>query len=451
MADLRREFQTMPAGRRQFLRSAGWSLAGLSACRWLPAFAEELAAHPDRRRQCILLWMSGGPSQLDTFDMKPNHPNGGEFKETSTSVPGLRISEHLPRLAEQADQLALVRGLSTKEGDHLRGTQRMRTGKPPGGPIRYPDIGSTLSKALANSDVSLPNYISIGSNPLLSAAGLGPGFLGPRYAATSVGQRQGTPGPDGATGRDGASEGIVELGVDHLTLPDRVTPEQIAKRRELWASLQSDFLAQRNTENAHAHDTVYRRAMRMMDGAVSTAFDLSLESTAVRESYGKGVFGQGCLLARRLIERGVPFVEVNLDGWDTHQNNFRDVQRLSGELDAGWGTLMRELRERSLLGTTTILWMGEFGRTPVVNGNAGRDHFPQAWTCVLAGGGIAGGQAYGQTSPDGSEVLDGQVDETHVLATLCRALGIDPHTENYTRDLRPVKIVEGEPVAELLS
>jgi uncharacterized protein (DUF1501 family) len=195
-----------------------------------------------------------------------------------------------------------------------------------------------------------------------------------------------------------------------------------------------------------------------MDSAAAKAFDLSQETTAVRDAYGRGRFGQGCLMARRLIEAGVSFVEVTLGslsentlGWDTHINNFPAVRNLSAELDAGWGTLMKELQERGLLEVTTILWIGEFGRTPNINMQAGRDHFPAAWTCVLAGGGIKGGQAYGQTSPSGEEVVEGKVDIPDILATLSAAVGVDPETENVSEQGRPIKIAEGKPIREILT
>jgi uncharacterized protein (DUF1501 family) len=195
----------------------------------------------------------------------------------------------------------------------------------------------------------------------------------------------------------------------------------------------------------------------MMQSDAVSAFDLSQEPDAVRSAYGRTRFGQGCLMARRLIERGVPFVEVSLGfesgnaGWDTHVNNFASVRSLSAQLDAGWGTLMSELRDRGLLDSTTILWIGEFGRTPKINDNAGRDHFPNAWTCVLAGGGVKGGQYYGKTSDDGEEVVDGKVDIPDVLATLCRAVGVSPDKENVSNQGRPVKISEGNPIEAVVA
>ena len=214
------------------------------------------------------------------------------------------------------------------------------------------------------------------------------------------------------------------------------------------------FLANRHVNSFESHNALYRKAAELMQPDVRAAFDLSTESDEVRRRYGTGVFGQGCLLARRLVERGVPFVEVALGdglGWDTHADNFRKVKTLSEELDTGWATLMTELKDRGLLENTTILWISEFGRTPVINGMAGRDHFPAAWSCVFAGGGIKGGQAYGRTSADGTTVEEKQVAIGDVLATLCSALGVPPDHENVTESNRPIKLAEGTPIQDILA
>ena len=436
--------------RRDLLRATGLGLWGVSASGWLPAFADEVAKHPARRRQCILLWMPGGPSQTDTFDMKPRHANGGPYKEIATSVPGLGISEHLPKLAGHAENLAIVRSLSTKEGDHARGTYLMRTGHQQGGPVKYPSIGASLAKELGSEEAEVPNYVSIAPYSFFSPAAFSSGFLGPRYAPLTVGAREEAAG-SGQGGR------YARLGVDDLAPPGGVSKTQAASRLDIWQSLQDDFVSRHRTASAIAHQTVYQRAVRMMKSEAAKAFDLDDEPEKIRERYGRGRFGQSCLMARRLIERGVPFVEVSLGGlgnggvgWDTHQDNFRLVQGLSEELDTGWGTLLAELTERGLLDTTTILWMGEFGRTPHINNNAGRDHFPNAWTCVFAGGGLHGGQAYGRTSHDGVSVEDGKVDVGDVLATLCAALGLDPAVENISEEGRPHKIAEGKPIEAIL-
>jgi hypothetical protein len=438
--------------RRRLFQLAGVGVCGYSSSGWLSALADEIAPHPNRKRHCILLWMAGGPSQTDTFDMKPGHANGGEFKEIATTIPGLHISEHLPRLAEQADKLAIVRGLSTKEGDHERGTYLMRTGHQARGPVRFPTIGASLAKELGDSSDLALNFVSISPYRAFSQAAYGPGFLGPKYAPLTVGATDNLPTSPGDMPQ------YADLRVDDLARPANVSEQQFDKRLKLWRSLQDGFLADHRSASPLAHDTVYRRALKLMDSNIAQAFDLEEETNSVRDAYGRGRFGQGCLMARRLIERGVAFVEVSLGafdggniGWDTHQNNFPAVRQLSNDLDAGWGTLMRELDERGLLESTTILWMGEFGRTPAINDNAGRDHFPGAWTCVFGGGGIKGGQAYGKTSEDGTEVVEGKANEADVLATLCTALGVKPNKENISEQGRPIKIAEGTAIKDILA
>jgi hypothetical protein len=442
-----------PATRRQWLKASSLGLLGASASGWFPLLASELAADPKRRRHCILLWMTGGPTQTDTFDMKPGHANGGEFKEVATKAPGLKFSEHLPKLGEMADRLAVVRSLSTKEGDHGRGTFVVRTGQSPQGPIRYPSIGSSLSKALGRSTDAVPHYVSISPYRAFNQSAFGPGFLGPRYAALTVGATDGF----GAQ-QPPAAATYAELKVDDLAPAPGIDPAHFTTRLELWRSLQAEFLATHRGPSPVAHQTVYERALALMNSSAARAFDLSEETASIRDSYGRGRFGQGCLMARRLVEAGVPFVEVTLGsvgneifGWDTHQNNFPAVKALSGELDAGWGTLMKELAERNLLDSTTILWIGEFGRTPKINPQGGRDHFPAAWTCVFGGGGIKGGQAYGKTSDSGESVVEGKVDVPDILATLCAAVGVDPETKNVSDQGRPIKLAEGKPIREILA
>jgi hypothetical protein len=416
----------------------------------MPAFAERLAAKASRRRHCILLWMGGGPSQMDTFDLKPGHANGGSFKEISTAAAGLRFSEHFSGLAKHGKEIAVVRGLSTKEGDHGRGTYLMRTGQRPQGPVQYPAIGASLGKELGLPSDSFPNYVSIAPNQAINPAAFGPGFLGPRYGALTVASRGGMPVASG--------DGYADLRVDDLQAPSHVDAAAVHDRLVLWNALQDDFLAQKGKPRAPlAQDTVYRRALEMMNSGAARAFDLSQEADSVRSAYGRGSFGQGCLMARRLVEQGVGCVEVSLGSigggpsWDTHTANFPTVKRLSEELDKGWSMLLTDLQQRGLLESTTILWLGEFGRTPKINQNAGRDHFPSAWSCVFAGGGIRGGGAHGKTGPDGTTIVSGKTDVGDVLATLCQAAGVPPTNENVTSSGRPIKIAEGSPIKEILS
>ena len=435
--------------RRACLQASLCGLWGLSSSGWLPALADAVASNPQRRRQCILLWMGGGPSQLDTFDLKPGHENGGEFKEISTTVPGLRISEHLPRLAEQAEHLSVLRSVSTREGDHQRGTYLMRTGRRPGSPVNHPCIGSSVARVLWRDDLTLPGFVSVNPATQIAPEAFSPGFLGPKYAAATVGEADAGANPNGPP-----TEGFASLKVDNLARPAGLGDERTLARLSMWQDLQDDFLREHPASLANAQDIVYRRALDLIDSDQIAAFDLEQESDEVRTAYGRGRFGQGCLLARRLIERGVPIVEVTLGngiGWDTHQQNFPAVRRLSSELDAGFAMLLQDLQQRGLLETTTILWMGEFGRTPQINEQGGRDHFPNAWTCVFAGGGVQGGGAVGKTSDDGMEVVDDKADQADVLATLCHALGVDPSEEQIDGVGRPHRIAEGRAIGSILS
>jgi hypothetical protein len=423
-------------------------LLGASTSGWLPALAQQAGVKP--RRHCILLWMNGGPSQLDTFDLKPGHTNGGPFKPIATSAAGVEICEHLPKLAAHAKHLAIIRSLTTKEGDHGRATYLMRTGYRPGGPVEYPTLGALVSKELGDESAELPNFVSISPFQVFNPAAYAPGFLGPRYAPATVGAND----PPGAA----QTAGYAQLKLDNLNLPSGVDLDQSTKRLQLWNTLEQGFSTSHAGPSAAAHRLVYERAVRLMRSQAASAFDLEQEPHEVRDAYGRGRFGQGCLLARRLVERGVPFVEVTLGGldngipgWDTHQNNFPAVKTLCEQLDAGWSTLVAELAERSLLEHTTILWMGEFGRTPKINAQVGRDHFTAAWSCVLGGGGIRGGQVYGRSTPDGMSVADNPVSAAEVLATLCAALGIDPARQNINDLGRPISITEGQPIRDLLA
>jgi len=426
--------------RRDWLKLAAASTIGGSQSGWLEALAADTANHPERKRACILLWMSGGPSQMDTFDLKPGQANGGPYQEIATNAPGVRISEHLPKLAKFGDRLALVRSLNSKEGDHGRASFFLRTGYLPSGPIRYPILGSLLSKELGDPRSPLPNFVSV-SPTRLGSDPMSGGFLGPQHAPLILGME---------AGEANASQA---LKVPDLKLPEEVTAAQTDARVELLKAMQQEFARDRNGTVAHSREIAYERALQLMRTSAAKAFDLEEEKATVRDAYGRGVFGQGCLLARRLVERGVPFVEVTLNGWDTHNSNFTAVQNLSNILDPAWAMLMQDLQERGLLDSTLIVWMGEFGRTPRINGNQGRDHWPKSFSAVLGGGGIKGGQVIGKTSADGVDVADRPVTAPEFLATVCQALGVDPMKQNLSNVGRPIRIVQPntKPVEEALS
>jgi len=446
----------LPLSRRDWLKLSAAGVVGTSLSGWLQALAADAAGSPQRKRSCILLWMNGGPSQMDTFDMKPGHANGGSFKEIDTAVPGIKISEHLPQVAKHMERIALVRSMSTKEADHGRATYQMRTGHVPGGPVHYPTMGSLLSKEMGQADAELPNFVSVAPYRFFSPAAYGPGFLGPQHAPLVVGENQQSLIP--IPGQQSNYED--SLKVQDIDLPASVTADRAAARVKLLNEMTSDFLEKRSGVPSESHKAAVERAVTLMRSKATKAFDLGEEPRALRDRYGRNIFGQGCLLARRLIEQNVPFVEVTLSsvgnlalGWDTHINNFDGVKRLSEVLDPAWATLMDDLKTKGLLDSTLVVWMGEFGRTPKINGNRGRDHWANSWTTALAGGGIKGGQVVGKTSADGMTVEDRPVTVEDFIATVALALGIDIKKQNPSNVGRPIRIVEptAKPIKEVLA
>jgi hypothetical protein len=303
------------------------------------------------------------------------------FKPIATSVPGIQISEHFAKIAKLADQLAIVRSMTSKEGDHGRATYFLRTGYVPQGPVQYPSLGALVSKELGDDHAELPNFVSVAPFRFLNADAFGAGFLGPSRAPLIVGESGPVPFPRGQNNAEQA------LQVQDLAPPAQVGKPRSDARIEMIRQLQREFLAQHPDVPVWSHQNAYERAVRLMRSAAAKAFDLEKEEADVRDAFGRNLFGQGCLLARRLVEQ-VPFVEVTLNGWDTHSNNANAVRSLSATVDAAWGSLMTDLKDRGLLETTLIVWMGEFGRTPKFGRPDGRDHWPTSFSAVLAGGGM---------------------------------------------------------------
>jgi Protein of unknown function (DUF1501) len=435
--------------RRLFAKYSGLSLVGASMSGWLPALAAQVAQSGTKRhRSCILLWMSGGPSQMETFDPKEGNENGGPTKAIETSVPGIRIAENLPLLAQRMDDLAVIRSMSTKEGDHARATYFLRTGYLPQGPIQYPSIGSFLGKELRNSECDLPSFVSVNPFRAFSPGAFGPGFLGPAWSPLVVASQMG-------------EDDDVSFEVRDLKPSAGVSESQIDARLKLLGTLEHNFLSTRPGSPGTSHLQSYDQAIRMMRSASVGAFNLDEEDDTLRDSYGRNPFGQGCLLARRLIEQGVSFVEVSLNGvdgvggagWDTHADNFESVKSLCEILDPGWATLMSDLKQRGLLDDTLIVWMGEFGRTPQINENSGRDHWPGSWSAAMGGAGVRGGQVYGTTSEDGTEITDNPMTVPNLMATVCQALQLDHMTTNLSNVGRPVPLSDHDsvPASELLA
>ncbi len=415
----------MTLSRRDLLRYSALGVAGVSMSGWLDVLAARAAETPARTKRCILLWMAGGPSHKDTFDMRPGTNHGGPFRAIDTNVPGIQISEHFPRLARLMNHGAIIRSMSTTEGEHRIATYKAHTGFRPGqAGLEYPSIGAIAAKELGNPEFALPHFVSVGNRSP------GAGFLGSRYQPLIVNANR---------------------GVENLR--PSVANDQFRDRFSLLEEMEQGF---RSTQSAHvgqAHHTTYQRAVHLMMDPGARAFDIASEPAASRSAYGTGSFSDGCLLARRLVEAGVTFVEVVLGGWDTHGNNFPLVRRLSEQVDPAMSQLVTDLHDRRLLDTTLVIWMGEFGRTPRINGSAqpGRDHYPRAWSSVLMGGGIRGGQVIGRTDAEAATVTERPVGTLDFLATVCRILGIDYNRQN-TVNGRPIRIVDrgANPIKELL-
>jgi uncharacterized protein (DUF1501 family) len=415
--------------RRDFLRltAAGVTAASLSG--WMNVLAARAAESGARHKACILLWMDGGPSHKDTFDMKPGTANAGEFKPIPTSVPGVEISEHFPKLAQLMHHGAIVRSMSTSEGAHARAKYHLHTGYKEGqGGLVYPSMGAIASAELGRPDFPMPNFVTVGNRSY------GAGFLGAAHQPLIV--------SDPARGVENLKP-LVDAG-------------QFDSRVGLLEEMEKAFYKDYQAAAGSAHRTTYQRAVTLMQSKEAKAFDISQEPASAREAYGGGKFGEGCLLARRLVEAGVSFVEVALGGWDTHQDNFSRVKNLSGQVDPALAALITDLKERGLLDTTLVLWMGEFGRTPKINARGdkpGRDHYPRAWSTVWFGGGIKGGQVVGRTDKEGAAVEERPVSAIDFMATVCKALGIDYTKQNATPIGRPVRIAEkgAKPVEELFA
>ncbi|QDT93679.1 DUF1501 domain-containing protein [Gimesia algae] len=423
--------------RRTALQNMALGVSAWSTSSWLPTLVKAAAETGSQPKSVILIWLNGGPATIDLWDLKPGNKNGGPFQEIETQAPGMKISEHLPALAKQASDFSIIRSMSTREGDHSRARFVTMTGYTPQGAIKFPALGSLVANEFhVENDIpsnDIPSYVHIGGRPAVG----GGGFLGPQFAPFVVGGRSRRGGPDSA-----------DLKVADLA---PASPAQQAERLQLQAGLNSlsSMPASLVTDTL---ESSRNRALRLMNPKAASVFDLEQEDAALRQAYGTGSFGQGCLMARRLVERGVSFVEVSLNGWDTHSDNFERVKELSQQLDRGCASLLNDLRQRGLLKDTLIVCQGEFGRTPRINGQSGRDHWPSSWSMMLAGAGIRGGQVVGQTSEDGTKIESRPTRTADLMATVFRGIGLDPRKQNMSNVGRPIRLADpdGKAIEELL-
>ncbi|HYE97906.1 MAG TPA: DUF1501 domain-containing protein [Planctomycetota bacterium] len=410
--------------RRQSLGALGGFL-GLALGR--PAFARTASA-----RSVILVWLGGGPSQFETWDPKVGRESGGPTRDVATNVPGVRIAEHLAETAKVMDKISIIRSMTGKEGDHDRGTYYAQTGYVPG-PFVHPSVGSIVAREMGDPASDLPGYVALSITPVP-----GQGFLPAEFAPLRV--RPGQPIPN-------------------VGPPRGFDPEAFRARLQLIRASDAAFRRDFGAEEATAHWTGVERADRLMRSPLLKAFDYRQEPVELVRSYGADLkntnghfYGPGCLIARRLVESGVRFVQVSVQNlWDHHKGLFDHAPGALRLFDLALSGLVRDLDRRGLLESTLVVCMGEFGRTPRINPDGGRDHYPKAWSLALAGGGIRGGRVIGSTDRDGVEVTDRPVTVPDVLATLYACLGIDPGKKiKNPVGARHALTDHGTPVRELL-
>jgi hypothetical protein len=375
-----------------------------------------------RKKACILLWMNGGASQIDTFDMKPGSPTGGPFRPVASNVTGTQVCEYLPEMAKRMDRVGVIRSMRTQSPDHPDGIYHMHTCYKISERVPHPEMGAMVAKYLGNPDADLPSFVRMG--PVGNG---GSGYLGPKYAPFSLDR----------TGR-----------LPYFTSPIS-PPDAEARRADLLRFVESEFGKEAKAEPFESHRMAKERSYRLV--RARKTFDISKEWPKAKERYGDTDFGKGCLLARKLVEAGVSFVEVGQDNYDSHADNFVCHKANMRVLDPAWSALLDDLKDRSLLDTTLVVWMGEVGRTPTINNRAGRDHYIRAWTICLSGSGIKGGVTVGETDADGREVKERPISEGDLFATIYTSLGINPRTRHMA-GVRPIWATpEGsKPIKELL-
>jgi hypothetical protein len=416
-----------PSGmsRRHFMSH----LAGASALT-IPALTlgNSLMAHADtlkrNKKSAILLWMSGGPSTMDIWDLKPGATTGGPFRPISTAGD-VQICEHMPLTAKVMDKLSIVRSMSTREADHMRGRYYMHTGYVPNPNIEHPSYGSVLAHELYDQrpDLQIPPFISVGGGSV------GPGFLGMAWAPFTVNSN------------------------GQIRNLDMKADSRLINRMQALAMIEKGFISQNRGAAAEDHSKVLQKTVNLLSSPQMEAFKVTKEPKEMLDMYGNDGFARGCLMARRLVEAGVPFIEVDFGGWDNHANIFPTFQNDKlPKLDRAISSLVTDLDQRGMLQDTAIIWMGEFSRTPNINGGAGRDHYARAWSVVVGGGGLKGGIAVGKTSDDGRSVETEPYTSQDVMATICKTLGISLETTFTSRSGRPMKIANsGKVIKELFA
>jgi len=410
--------------RRHFMRHLASSAATIPTLEFISHMQANAAQVTRNQKACILMWMGGGPPTIDIWDLKPGSKNGGEFKPIDTKG-GLQISEQMPNTAMVMDNLSVVRSMSTREADHTRGRYYMHTAFVPNQTVVHPTFGSVVSYELGGQrkELDLPSFVSVGG-------GSGsPGFLGMMHAPFVVGS-------------NGDVRNANIDGNDRMRLNNRLT---------MLSLIEANFINSNRGDSPKAHKDVYAKAVNLMTSQQMQAFRVTEEPAEMQEAYGQNKFGRGLLMARRLVETGVPFIEVNDGGWDMHSGVFTSLRNKLTLQDQGISALVNDLRNRGMLDDVVLVWMGEFGRTPRINANVGRDHWARSWSVMIGGGGLKGGIAVGGTDEDGVDVIGKSYLPGDIWATVASALGIPLDTVHTSkRGRRMVLANGGRPIKELI-
>ena len=421
--------QKSDLNRRRFVELAAGSFLGVSTGNVLAVAGDKSTIAPriGPAKQLIYLFMAGGMSHIDTFDLKPDHENQGSTRPMNSKVDGLRVSTHLPNLARHADKLCVVNSLTSTAGDHEKGNYFMHTSYEQRATIRHPGLGAWAQKMKGKLNPTMPGSVFIGKESRFHGSG---GFFEPEFEPLAI--------SDPGSG----------LKYSH----SRLKPDRFQRRLSLANDLDTEFLERYHTKPIRAYRDMYEDAVRLMESPDLAAFNINREDKATLERYGNEPFGQGCLLARRLIESDVRTVEVSYTGWDTHINNFTSMPVLCNTMDRAVGALLDDLERIGKLEDTVVVLTTEFGRTPIPNKNSGRDHYPQAFTSLLAGGGFKEGYVHGKTSEGGEEVIEKPITIPDFNATIAYALGVPTDHILYSPTKRPFTVAhKGQPVQELFT
>lgn len=408
--------------RRDFARLAAGSFLGLTLC---PEMKAQVSS--TRAKNCIYLFMSGGMSHMDTLDPKPEAEGRGPTKAIKTNVPGIQLGGYFPNLASHMDKCAIVRSINSTQGAHFQGRYFMHTSYAKRGTIVHPSLGAWINK-LSDRSRDIPDFVKMGGSPRVS----GVGYFETKYSPLPVND----PGN----------------GLANSTLHTGLTQERFDRRLDLSNQLDQAYRERYDRKDVRAYTDMYSDAIRLMQSKELEVFDLNKESEKTRAAYGNDRLGRACLLARRLVENDVRFIQIHDGEWDHHGNIYDRLPGKAGTLDRVLGVLLDDLAARGLIESTLVVVATEFGRTPVINGRAGRNHYPKAFSCLLAGGGIRGGQAYGATDKHGREIVEGKVSVPDFNATIAHQMGMPLDLVVYSPSMRPFQIAHrGKPIADLLS